>query len=383
MFDVLRAVCTRRKAWLCALLALALHLAALTAASCYADSTRTAANSASPSPSQSRSSELHAATSSEKYPLIDSGIRVDALGTPYRQAYWVSNDSLLFIGVEYSNTITSTGLKKVTYSLMVWNFKTKEIKTIRTFEKSRPGLCFDEGVVLYYSKKDDGTFEAYQGKLGSEQRVDLSNKFNYLFCRPFAKAPGAPSWTKDHEIRWLEKLGAGFLDFGPSVGRFNNTPIRLYKPGTKQSDGLVLPFGRRDVEPRFPYFPFANAFFVESTVSIYPRPKDVPYPLYWLYENGRIEKFADVPWGPWRSSGSFFVSPARPGVLMVSNNARSPSQIDYAGVYLLSDGHVKKLVTGWVLGMKVSPDGCSAALSYWPRMTLKYSSLRVLRLCEG
>jgi hypothetical protein len=382
MFDALRAAWNRRKAWLCALLALALPLAVFPVGTSYADGTRTAANTSSASPIQSRATALQTAASSNEYSLIDSGIRVDALGTPYRQAYWVSNDSVLFVGVDYSNTITSTGLKEVTYSLMVWNFKTREIKTIRTFEKYRPGLCFDEGVVLYYSKKDDGTFEAYQGRLGSEQPVDLSNKFNYLFCRPLAEAPGAPAWTKDHQIRWLEKLGAGFLDFGPTKGTFNNTRIRLYKPGAKNSEGLELPFGRRDVAPRFPYFRFANAFFVESSYYLHPRPKSIPYPLYWLYEDGRIEKIAEIPWGPWRSRASFFVSPARPGVLMVSNNARSPSQIDHAGVYLLRDGHVKKLVTGWVLGIKVSPDGCSAALSYWPQMTLKYSSLKVLRLCE-
>ena len=382
MLDALRAVWNRRKAWLCALLALAPYLAAFTVGTSYADSARIGANTSSPPPNQFRVSAAQAVTRSDNYPIIDSGIHVEAIGTPDQQAFWVTNDSVLFLGVEYSKTITSTGLKKVPYSLVVWNFKTREIKTIRTFEKYRPVLCFDEGVVLYYSKKDDGTFEAYQGRLGSEHRIDLSNKFNYRFCRPLAEAPGAPAWTKDHEIRWLEKLGAGFLDFGPTVSSFNNTPIRLYRPGEKQSEGLELPFGRRDVERRFPYFPFANAFFVESTVSIYPHPKDVPYPVYWLYENGRIEKIADIPWGPWRSSGGFFMTPVRPGLLMVSHNARSQHQIHHAGIYLLANGHVQKLIAGWVLSIKASPDGCNVAFSYSSQMSRKNNSLRVLRLCQ-
>jgi len=382
MLHALRAVCYRRKAWLCALLVLAPQLAAFTVGMSYADSTRTAANSSSPSPNQFRASALHAVTPSDKYRIIDSDIQVEAIGTPDRQVFWVTNESVLFLGVAYSKTITAAGLKKVTYSLLVWNFKTRKIKTIRTFEKYRPGLCFDEGVVLYYSKRDNGTFDAYQGKLGSEQRVDLSNKFNYLFCRSYAEAPGAPAWTKNHEIRWLEKLGAGFLDFGPTVGTFNNTPIRLYKAGAKQSEGLELPFGRRDVKPRFPYFPFANAFFVESNYFLHPRPKSIPYPVYWLFEDGRIEKFADVPWGSWRSSGSFFMTPVRPGLLMVSHNALSPSQIHHAGVYLLRNGHVKKLIAGWVLSIKASPDGCNVAFSYSPYMSRKNIFLRVLQLCE-
>jgi len=162
----------------------------------------------------------------------------------------------------------------------------------------------------------------------------------------------------------------------------SNSPIRLYKPGAKQVDGLTLPFGRRDVEPRFPYFDFANAFFVESHTSIHPRPKNVPYPVYWLYEDGRIQKFADIPWGPWRARAGFLVIPVRPGILMLSYNARSPEQIDHAGVYLLRRGHVEKIAPGWILGVKVSPNGCNVALNYAPFMSRKDGTLRVLELCE-
>ena len=43
---------------------------------------------------------------------------------------------------------------------------------------------------------------------------------------------------------------------------------------------------------------------------------------------------------------------------------------------------MEKVVAGWVLGMKVSPDGCRLALNFAPFMSLKDGTLRILQLCE-
>ena len=83
------------------------------------------------------------------------------------------------------------------------------------------------------------------------------------------------------------------------------------------------------------------------------------------------KKIADIPWGPWRTRASFFLAPARPGLLMISHNARSPPQLDHAGIYLLSEGKVEKVLPGWIHGVKVSPDGCKAAIGYSPAMSAK------------
>jgi len=383
MFDALRAVRGGRRCWLFAsATASILSFAGFALAEGFANSALVSEATSSSASAAVQTNVAQSRTPSNKYPILDSHVRVDTDPSSDRQVFWVNNESVIFIAAPISPAAPPSDRETVTYSIRLWNFSSGKITTIRDFGRNRVSLCYDEGVVLYYSRHADGTYEAYQGKLGSERPVHMLDGYSLQSCRPLAELPSTPSWAKGHEIRRLQKLGAGFLDFGPHRSAMSNSPIRLYKPGAKEVDGLTLPFGRRDVERRFPYFRFADAFFVESSSSIYPHPEDMPYPVYWLYETGQIQKIADIPWGPWRARGGFLVAPVRPGLLMVSYNARSPSEIDHAGIYLLRDNHVEKVVAGWVLGMKVSPDGCRLALNFAPFMSLKDGTLRILQLCE-
>lgn len=96
--------------------------------------------------------------------------------------------------------------------------------------------------------------------------------------------------------------------------------------------------------------------------------------MYWLYADGRVEKIADLPWGPWRQAG-LAVFPTRAGLVLASSAA--------AGLYLLHAGQVDKLLEGRIAGLAVavSPDGCRIAFSYSPAVTEKKNVLQAMSLC--
>ena len=183
----------------------------------------------------------------------------------------------------------------------------------------------------------------------------------------------------------MEKLDAGFVDYGDRLKWLENTPVAFYRHGAKQHEGIDLAIGRRDAGKRFHYYEFKRAFYFASHYHHHPRPKEIPYPVYWLYADGRVEKLADIPWGPWRAAG-LDTAPTRAGLVMASSNfnVRNANDLEHAGLYLLSNGRVEKILRAWVasLAVAVSPDGCSIAFTYAPVMTQKNNVLMAMRLCE-
>ena len=316
-----------------------------------------------------------------RYPIVDSRTLTDG-SSP--QFVWIDNEELLFVSAAPIPEARRSR-EEFSYAISRWNTRSGAVARVRAFGHDRPSLCLHDGMFVYGRRARDGTLEAYHGKLGeSEQRVD-PRRYAPLFCRPRAEVPALPKWTQGREIRWLEKLGAGFVDFGEELQPPENTPVRLYRHGMAQEEGIQLPFGRRSIGKRFPYYEFQRAFFVASHYYQTPRPREVAYPVFWLYEDGRVEKIAAIPWGPWRQS-SLSAYPTRAGLVLASgSSARDETDLADAGLYLLSAGRVEKLLKGWIAGLTVavSPDGCRIAFSHAPVVTEKKNVLQAMRLCAG
>ena len=320
-----------------------------------------------------------AAAADSRYPTVDSRTLTDGANPSF---VWIDNEELLFVSA-MPNPEAKRTWEQLNYAISRWNTRSGAVTRVRAFGHERPSLCLHEGRFLYGRRLRDGSREAYHGKLGeSEQRVD-PRRYVPLFCRPRAEVPALPKWTGGREIRWLEKLGAGFVDFGEDEKSSENTPVRLYRPGMAQEEGIELPFGRRSIAKRFPYHEFQGAFFVASDYPQSPRPQRVPYPVYWLHADGRVERIADIPWGPWRQAG-LSVFPTRAGLAMASSNSTvEGTDLAHAGLYLLNAGRVEKLAKGWIAGLAVavSPDGCRIAFSYSPAVTEKKNVLQAMSLC--
>jgi hypothetical protein len=324
------------------------------------------------------------APKTSKYTIFDS--RAMTFGSDPK-FFWINDNELLFVSIRTSPDTSAPAQERFTYAVSRWNIQTGAVTEVKDFGENRPDICLNDGFVLYRGTRKDGAPEAYHGKLGQSMRQVDGKQYGFFFCQLRDKTPKLPDWTEGREIRWLEKLDAGFVDFGDTQKWLENTPIRLYRHNAKQAEGIQLPFGRRDVGKRFRYYAFRSAFFVESDYYLHPRPREVPYPVYWLYTDGRIEKILEIPWGPWRSSASFFPFPARAGLVMASSNfnVRDNSDLGHAGLYLLSDGRVEKILSGWIANLEVavSPNGCKIAFTYAPVVTRKNNVLQAIDLCEG
>lgn len=320
-----------------------------------------------------------------KYPIIDSRTTVYTLGVGAPQFYWINNDELLFVPMQITPDASAPNGARVNFSLARWHTRTGAITKLRDFGTGEPRLCFLEGYLLLVVIERDNTRRVYHGPLGAERADNADRRFNYVLCRPTDELPGPPAWTEGRHIRWLEQPNSGFIDFGELKQGINYEPLVLYTPGAGQTEGIQLPLYRRRTIPRFPYFPFKDAFFVESNWHVHPRPKDIAYPVYWLYRDGRVERIADIPWGAWRATSDFTVVPTRAGLLLISSNVRSPTDLANAGLYLLTAQKIEKLSTAWIEGHSVamSPNGCRAAFTYATTITQKRNILQVIDLCSG
>jgi hypothetical protein len=318
-----------------------------------------------------------------RFPILDSGMAANTFGSVNPQFYWINNDELLFLAIRTSPDSSFPRKARYAFSVSRWHTQTGSITTVREFGEIAPRLCFSEGHVLFSFRKKDDTLEGYQGRLGLEQPINPRRAYNNQFCQPMESTPALPKWTEGREIRLLEKMGAGFIDFGDTQKWLENTTVRLYKYGESALGGIQLPLGRREIKKHLPYYHFKEGFFVESDYYVETRPKDIPYPVYWLHLDGHVEKIADIPWGPWRSRSSFFVSPSKIGLLMGSHNFVNEIDLGAAGIYLLRAGKVEKILTGWIQELVVSPDGCKVAFTFAPAVRLKNNVLKAINLCIG
>jgi hypothetical protein len=327
-----------------------------------------------------------ARSAERKYPIFDSRTRAHTFGATDPQFFWIDNNEVLFLAVEAFTDGGAPNNERVKYTVARWDIRSGAISKVRDFGEDRPRICYYEGQVLYQFRRRDDSLVAYHGNLGEPERAVDPREYGQLFCRALVDVPDVPNWMKGREFRHLERIGDGFVDFGEQKTAMQNTPVRLYRFDERQEEGIELPFGRRDIGRRFPYYAFRGAYFVESHYYVHPRPQSVPYPVFWLHRDGRIEKILDIPWGPWRSSASFFPFPTRIGVVMASSNfnVRNSNDLAHAGLYLSTrEGRVEKLLKAWIegLGVRVSPDGCKIAFTYAPVVTRKNNLLQAMDLC--
>jgi hypothetical protein len=326
-----------------------------------------------------------ALSTNAKYPVLDSLTRAHA-GDP--QLFWINNDEVLFLAVRVFTDPESPNKEGINYLVNRWNIRSGAVSKVRDFGGDRPKICYHDGQVLYQVRRRDDSFIGYHGKLGETERAVEPREFHASFCRRLKEIPSIPQWMKDREARRLERINDGFVDFGETKRWIENTPVRLYRYGEEREAGKQLPFGRREISYRFPYYEFKDAYFVVSQYWVHPRPKEIPYPVFWMYRDGRVEKIVDIPWGPWRSSASFRPFPTRAGVVMASSNfnVRDSTDLAHAGLYLLrNEGPVEKVLSAWIDGLEVSvsPDGCMIAFTYARVVTRKNNVLQAMNLCSG
>lgn len=297
-------------------------------------------------------------------------------------AFWLDDNRVLFPGF----TPASAGEEKKHARkpvLYVWDERSRTAR-IHTDIAEGSYVCSVDGYVSYMVRKD-GVQYLREGKLGEERerrwipptalrKVDINDitckEFDFgaadkiypefLFI-PLRDGDGYYGWNREESRLGVASKPVYYLAAGPQ-----RRPVRLPVEG----NDLVRVF----------YSPYFKGYAFECLPS---RRDDSTVGDVWVVGlDGGIKKFT-VPAGPWMGATVWMV-PARSGVVMSSLASglgkRKPGA---AGVYLVRDGRVKRLLEGFPAQPAVSPDGCKVAVVVGPVDGARIpATLRILTLCR-
>jgi hypothetical protein len=304
------------------------------------------------------------------YPILDSGVWADWMG--FDSVYWIDNNRVLFVGGPVESGRKHPQLNHVA----VWEIG-KSI-TVLSKPAQHVAICAHDGFIAYtLTTHDKNRIERFEGKFRHEKNIPPETPPNHVYspmdCRTFEDpALAAAMQNSDlgpsklrmkllkksdgyHEIiRLMDRHG--YLDFGLRKDSNRGKPTLYYR---KASDKPIsLPYINRDIT----YYQFKNAYF------FHPLGKNITgYDFLWLYPDGRTEeiKFPNVSDKKLVYSGKYYT---RKGFFVYyEGRATSFDVPGNTGGYLVTeDGKSSKIISGYLNGITVSPDGCKITFIHYP-----------------
>jgi hypothetical protein len=161
----------------------------------------------------------------------------------------------------------------------------------------------------------------------------------------------------------------------------NSHSAMFYLPFGQGKKPVQLPFSSEKLG-RVSYSQFLDAYVFEYVPS--RRNEDTVGKVWILSTSGDVTE-STIPAGKWMRGSLTFV-PARNGVIMSSTAAGFTSAEDpgHAGIYLVREDKVVRLLSGFPGVPAVSPNGCKVAVVVDP-MTgpAPRATLQIVRLCDG
>ena len=302
--------------------------------------------------------------STEGYPILDSGF-----GSGIEEVYWLDGQHVIFGGYEGEKPKRVEERHNVKRGIYIWNIETNAVSL---FARDGLGYCYHEGKI-YYFQGSTWVVDWQEVKRTGMIRPELidRNKVDYrsLNCLRQGRPHGA-----DGRAVYLLLPEHGYLDIGPVQrgGRRKNMPL-TYFPASKQSHGIGLPIGQRQVD-RMRFIDFKGAYLLTGpkfdgnkgyAESWQP---GVDRPVWWLYPDGRFEETI-LPFRKSVLGGSVVIHATSMGFVVVSHavgrNSKSPGN---AGIWLSTPDALIKIVAGVVDGASVSSNGCKVAFAYAPNL---------------
>ena len=308
------------------------------------------------------------------YRVMDSGLHT----TEDENIYWIDNRQVIFWGFRLTD---DGGLLDGPHDRGIYIWDT-ETGNIRWYNEQGAALCYHDGYINYTHTftKPKPTGYKYrhnwrEGPIGHEKQYVLDFKddqeadrwgrahyTNKLTCQILLSPRGV---DRRHWIPLLPR--DGYLD-GGSRGRSSyEADVTWHRPN---GEVIPLPLKRKDVMT-VQYYPFKKAYlfwrggYVDDSRWEALWKRDGCTPGTWFYPNGRMEKFC-IPYIDWGGHGAFRVYATRPGLLMLSDSSGRGGYAGTSGLYLITGGETYRLVSGWVTGVGISPDGCRVAMLHAP-----------------
>ncbi|MGA8006996.1 MAG: hypothetical protein WCA17_12925, partial [Burkholderiales bacterium] len=328
MFDALRGVWDRRKAWSRALVRFAFLLATLGALGACA----------------------HAFEVAPGYSIKE----IPYAGAPLA---WIDNESVLFNGAKrkgLSESAIHEGWGES--ALYSWNTHTGKVTELMKIGPLAD-LCFDRGY-LYEAFYRNGDRIIREGPLGKEKETVIRK--GTLRAKDLTLNRHSCVWQKwpeptqkDRGIIEVLRKDHGFIEAERPWDPFPSRQYFIVPPSRKP---IPIDFHGASGAPRYSAFKGAYAF--QESISGWGANLGLKYWL--IYPDGRVE-LTQIPPGEWRT-GAVYAMPVRNGWFMSSLSMTDTA----AGGYIVDGANVKLVFNGLIKAFAVSPNGCLVAFGGQP-----------------
>ena len=289
-------------------------------------------------------------------PIVDTGYTI-APRTLSRSLYWIDNRRLLFEGRK----------------IYLWDAARRSASVYA----EGSGLCV-AGSVVHFARPD----QAVPAPGNAAQSV-----YSRFDCRRHLRAELSPPARPGRRIVML-RAKDGYLDAGPvdieaRIAEMRATAggrVRLFAPRAEPID-LPLTLGQG------PGFPLYSAYLGAYVTMPLPRgstpgrvmrwPRGLPATVYTFTRLGPAGEIV-IPYGEWGAVA--WPLPTSLGWIFAGQGAPTPK----AGLFVYNSGDVRRLDSGWVYEIAVTPDGCRAAAAIKTQLLdiNAPTHVKVLELCS-
>ena len=326
---------------------------------------------------------------SSTVPLLDPPYRIwqaetfiiDARGFTTR-IYWLNDETLVFAG--YTEQATTRTFRNVGRKIFLWKLgDVPHPYQTQTWDEF--GFCAEDGVIAYSLRPPDGVKFAVnemRGALGEEVEVPISKV-------PPATGPlSDAARTEDTKCRrytdprmvgrlWVADATRRFyLDFG-AIGwpRVPQNVVLQRADGTEQ---IELPLSFPEPMPSCTHSPnFVSEFLAWDCIAgsngaIQSWRESGCWPVWKIaLPGGAIEKIC-IPYGPWVGA-TFEIVPTKAGMFFMSlaGSGKDGYSAGEAGFYRMQNGSLKRVLSGLIEHIRISPSGCKVAFVYAPYFMAK------------
>ena len=323
------------------------------------------------------------------FSIKDTGHGFAGLPSSIQQIFWLDEDRILYTGYEPSvREIRKEDGRSVTKrGIYVLDLRSNKLTRHADAEGF---LCYRNGFVRYSVRFDVSSRIAVrrQGKFGEEKEIAVDmreqpagHRLNQLTCRHY----DASSYMTG-EKRSLPLLdGHGVLEFGQKgmPGKLEISAAKLHL--ANGTGHVTLPIsGNATYVSLIQYFEFANSYIAGYIAPKEPSskwPKGAFHRIYLLKPEGTVEEIM-IPVGPGsdRRLSSFALT--RAGLMFYGGESRRYLNPGTAGLYLSDGNRTKKLESGLLHGIGVSPNGCKVAVAMQTyTKTPDPTTIRVVDVC--
>ena len=311
--------------------------------------------------------------------------------------FWLDDNRLLIAGINTRELNAAIAKKQSNLSGLInvylWN------ETTQTAQRyaNAISVCYSDGFVSFvlHANETDGKQIVREGAFGSEielerARPPVDSIWSEFTCKTHMSTdllPPAPSGRRLVVLR----QGDGYIDLGPrdtdglieEIRSHGDGHVRLYRQDKPQ--GVDLPMGLEQGVGILSYSEFKRAYvsrprwkgFKVGNATDWPY--GTPFSVYSITASGEVTHF-EIPYRDVENVSR--ILPVRTGWIFGGGNFYRSS-----GLYLF-DGHAaKKIATGLVREIAVSPNGCKAAVAIINQHLKKGwnpTSVRTMNFCaEG